>query len=131
MPSTRPNRLRRVVSRLTADPAELEARDTRQVVASCGTSATPMSGCTAGQIVEVAGVLRQVCLRPVAGAPSLEAELYDGTDSVTLTWLGQRRIPGIEAGRSLKATGRIATGEDGKVMFNPAYELLVAGGAAS
>lgn len=123
-------RLRRVVSRLTADPEELEARDTQQVLRSCGASATPMAGCCAGEVVEIAGVLRQVSLRPRAGAPALAAELYDGTGSVTLIWLGRRRIAGIEAGRHLRATGRLSAGEDGQVMFNPAYELLVTGGAS-
>lgn len=130
MTSTRTGRWRRVVSRLTADPEELEARDTQQVLRSCGASVTPMSGCATGEVVEIAGVLRQVSLRPRAGAPALEAELYDGTGSVTLTWLGRRRIPGIEAGRQLRATGRLSDGEDGQVMFNPAYELITVGGSS-
>jgi hypothetical protein len=68
-----------------------------------------------------------VTLQPRAGVPALEAELYDGSGVLTLIWLGRRRIGGIDCGRKLTATGRIATMEGRRVMFNPQYELLPAG----
>ena len=58
-----------------------------------------------------------------AGAPTLEAELYDGSGSLTLVWLGRKRVPGIEVGRVLTATGRLGLREGGRVLYNPRYEL--------
>ncbi|MFD1048108.1 hypothetical protein ACFQ1S_22485, partial [Kibdelosporangium lantanae] len=40
-----------------------------------------------------------------------------------LVWLGRRRIPGIEPGRTVKAKGRIAVRDGRKVLYNPYYEL--------
>jgi hypothetical protein len=42
---------------------------------------------------------------------------------VTLVWLGRRRIPGIEPGRTLTACGRFADVEGKRVIYNPRYEL--------
>ncbi|MEZ5095239.1 MAG: hypothetical protein R2731_03450 [Nocardioides sp.] len=56
--------------------------------------------------------------------PALEAELYDGTGVVTLTWLGRRRITGVVPGRSLQVHGRIAVIDGQPIMFNPRYELM-------
>jgi hypothetical protein len=64
-----------------------------------------------------------VTLRPRGGVPALEAELYDGTDLITLIWLGRRRITGIEPGRTVQVVGRIGTQHGTRVMFNPRYEL--------
>lgn len=73
--------------------------------------------------VELRGSLRTVTLRPRGGVPALEAELYDGTATLTLVWLGRRRIAGIEPGRQIVVTGRVGDQEDTRVMFNPRYEL--------
>lgn len=77
----------------------------------------------------VHGTLQTVTLQPRAGLPALEAELYDGSGVVTLVWLGRRRIEGIDCGRRLVATGRIAAVEGRRLMYNPQYSLLPAGGA--
>jgi hypothetical protein len=55
--------------------------------------------------------------------PTLEAELYDGSGSVILVWLGRRQIAGIEPGRTLTARGRIAENQGRGVIYNPWYEL--------
>ena len=60
---------------------------------------------------------------PRTNLPTLEAELYDGSDVVTLVFLGRRSIAGIEPGRQLTARGRIAIRDDRKVIYNPYYEL--------
>ncbi len=69
------------------------------------------------------GSIRSVRMLPRAGSPALEAELYDGSGSVTLIWLGRRRIHGIECGRTLKASGLVSIAGDQRVMYNPRYEL--------
>jgi hypothetical protein len=113
--------LRRAVARWTdADDvvADRELQDT------CGQlGATSVSSCQKGEPVCVAGTLRAVTLRPRAGLPTLEAELYDGSGSITLVWLGRRRIGGIECGRSLVARGRLTELDGRPTIYNAAYEL--------
>ena len=43
--------------------------------------------------------------------------------SVTLVWLGRRKIEGIAAGRQLKAFGRIGMRGTTRIIYNPRYEL--------
>ena len=73
--------------------------------------------------VDVHGVLRSVTLEPIGGSPALQAELYDGTEALTLVFLGRRRIAGIEPGRRLTAHGRVGRRDGQRIIFNPRYEL--------
>ncbi|MDF9717678.1 OB-fold nucleic acid binding domain-containing protein [Nocardioides sp. ChNu-153] len=73
--------------------------------------------------VQLFGILRTVTLQPRGGVPALQAELADGTGSLTLVWLGRRSIRGISAGRSISVTGRAGVQDGVRVMFNPRYEL--------
>ena len=66
-------------------------------------------------------------LRPLAGVPTLEADLYDGTGRVTLVLLGRRRIRGIEPGRSLVGAGGMTARDSRPTLYNPAYELRQSG----
>lgn len=74
--------------------------------------------------ISVRGTLRTVTLRPRGGVPALEAELYDGSGTLTLIWLGRRRITGIQPGRDLAVRGLIGLQGGNRVMFNPRYELI-------
>jgi len=113
--------LSRLLDRWLPSADEVEADELReraldrscQVVADAPV-AVPLS---------VMGTLRTVTLRPRADVPALEAELYDGTGTLTLIWLGRRAIRGITPGRRLMAAGRITRRDGHLVMFNPAYEL--------
>jgi len=116
-----PGRLRRAFARLTADEAELEKRDLQSESASAG--ATAVVRCSLGNPVCVAGQVKTVVLRPRAGVPTLEAEVYDGTGTVTLIWLGRRSIRGIDPGRGIVARGRITKHEGRPTIYNPAYDL--------
>jgi hypothetical protein len=71
----------------------------------------------------VFGTVRAMTIRPRAGVPTLEAELYDGSGTVTLVWLGRRTVAGLGPGRQVKATGRITTAEGRRLIYNPRYEL--------
>ncbi|GAB7043095.1 MULTISPECIES: OB-fold nucleic acid binding domain-containing protein [Catenuloplanes] len=113
--------LRRFIQRLTASEAELDAEQLQRESAECG--AVPAGTCRRGQLASVSGRLRTVVYTPRTNLPTLEADLYDGSDVVTLVWLGRRHIAGIEPGRQLTARGRIAVRDDRKVMYNPHYEL--------
>jgi hypothetical protein len=113
--------LRRFLDRLTATEQELEAEELKRDAARCG--AVPATSCTRGQVVSVSGRLRTVAYTPRTNLPTLEADLYDGSDVVTLVFLGRRSIAGIEPGRQLTAKGRIAIRDGRKVIYNPYYEL--------
>lgn len=114
-------RFRRWVRRLTTDLADLDADDLSRDAVRCG--AQPAAQCHSGEQVVVLGRLRSVELCPQGASACLEAELFDGTDGVTLVWMGRRRIPGIEPGRTIKVRGRIALRAGRKVLYNPHYEL--------
>lgn len=73
--------------------------------------------------VRLRGTLRTVTLRPRGGVPALEAELFDGGDTVVLIWLGRRRISGIAPGITIEVEGRIGRHGDDRVLYNPRYEL--------
>lgn len=113
--------LRRALSRISATDEQVEADELQTTCQAVG--ATPVASLPSRDRVAVCGTLRTVTLRPRAGVPALEAELYDGSGTVSLVWLGRRRIPGIEPGRSLTARGFVTRSDDESVIFNPAYEL--------
>ena len=115
------SRLRRTISRW-ASPAEAEARDLRRTFAS--TDREAIDTAPDRTPVRLRGTLRTVTLRPRGGVPALEAELYDGTGTLTLVWLGRRRIAGIGPGRAIEVTGRIGSHDGARVIYNPRYELL-------
>jgi len=70
------------------------------------------------------GTLRSVECNGKGCAGGVKAELFDGTDSVTLVWLGQRRIAGIESGLTLRVHGRLGQLDNGtKAIYNPLYEI--------
>jgi hypothetical protein len=114
-------RLKRMIGRLTATQNEVEARELREATADAG--GTPIQQCCDRERVTICGTLRTVTLRPRAGVPALEAELYDGSGTVSLIWLGRRRIAGVEPGRAMRITGRVAMLEGRPVVYNPRYEL--------
>jgi hypothetical protein len=113
--------LRSLMRRLTASEAEIEAQELRRESAESG--CTPAGQCRRGQLVSISGRLRTVVYTPRTNLPTLEADLYDGSDVVTLVWLGRRHIVGIEPGRQLTVRGRVALRDDRKVIYNPYYEL--------
>ncbi len=113
--------LRRFFRRLTASEAELDAEDLQRESAQSG--CTPLRNTRRGQLATVTGRLKTVVYTPRTNLPTLEGDLYDGSDVVTLVWLGRRHITGIEPGRKLTVRGRIAIRDGRKVMYNPYYEL--------
>ena len=120
-----PGVVRRTLSRLATSAKEHEAAELQKGCVEVG--AVPVKELPDRELVRVAGTLRTVTLRPRAGVPALVAELYDGTGSMSLVWLGRRQIPGIEPGRSLVGYGRVMCYGEQPVIFNPRYELRPAG----
>ncbi|HEX8003407.1 MAG TPA: OB-fold nucleic acid binding domain-containing protein [Mycobacteriales bacterium] len=120
-------RFRRALRRLTADDDERLAEDLLHEAERHG--CCPIADAPDRAPVALHGTLQSVTLRPRGGVPALEAELYDGSGTVYVVWLGRRRIEGIRPGVSLVVEGRIG-GEPGKrTLFNPAYRLMPSRGA--
>ncbi|GAA1542630.1 OB-fold nucleic acid binding domain-containing protein [Nocardioides humi] len=115
------SRLRRTISKW-ANADEAEARDLRKTFS--GDGVVSIGDAADREPVRLRGTLRTVTLRPRGGVPALEAELYDGTGTVTVIWLGRRRIAGIDPGRALEVRGRVGTQDGHRMLYNPRYELL-------
>ncbi len=107
---------------MTADTDELVAEDLQSL--ACAAGATSVAACPARHRATVLGTVQSMTVRPRAGVPALEAELYDGTSTLLLVWLGRRRINGIKPGVHLRVEGMVGEQQGGKTMFNPRYWLL-------
>ncbi len=110
------------LSRLVAPQNEVHAEAERVQAELLG--GTPVSQLVPRRRACACGTLRSVTLRPRAGVPALEAELYDGTGSLSVVWLGRRQIAGIEPGRRVRVEGMITSSDGQHVLFNPRYELV-------
>jgi hypothetical protein len=113
---------RRLTRRLTEDPQQRDFEELSDEVANAG--AQRAIDCERGQEVTMVGTLRSVECNGKGSAGGVRAEFFDGSDIVTLVWLGQRRIPGIDSGRTLRVHGRLGKLENGtKAIYNPRYEI--------
>ena len=57
----------------------------------------------------------------------LVGQLFDGTGSVDLVWMGRRSIAGIHPGAHLRAEGMVVAGRTRPTIYNPSYEILAPG----
>ena len=115
--------LRRLSRRLTEDPEQRDAEELTGEAVAKGSSAITIAPWEAG-LTCIATEVSSVETNAKGCGCGVKAELFDGTDSVTLVWLGQRRIPGIESGRTLRVQGRMGKLDDGsKAIYNPHYEI--------
>ena len=110
------------LSRWAASSSDLHAAELRKNARVGG--CVPLAQVGDRERARVRGVVHTVTLQPRAGVPALEAELYDGSDVLTLIWLGRRRIAGIDCGRTMVVSGRISAVDGRRVMYNPEYKLL-------
>lgn len=123
---TSPRGARVAMARLFASQAEIEAADEQRVAHNRGSTLAVNTLPRAR--AEVSGVLRSVTYRPQDKVPALLAELYDGSGSVDLIWLGRRDVAGIQPGRRIVASGMVCPGRRRNTIFNPRYELAPVGG---
>ena len=114
--------LKERLKKAVASQAEIEADEERQD-AHRSVGCTPVDQLSNRSRASVSGVIRSVTLRPREGVPALEAELYDGSGSLDLVWLGRREIAGITPGRRLKIEGLVCLVDGRRTVFNPRYEL--------
>ncbi|SDS18547.1 hypothetical protein SAMN04488570_1319 [Nocardioides scoriae] len=114
------SRLRASISRWASSDRE-EARELRKDTRKAGL--VTIEDAVDRERVILQGTLKTVSLRPRGGVPALEAELYDGSGSIFVVWLGRRRIAGISPGRGIRVVGRIGVQDGHRVMYNPRYFL--------
>jgi hypothetical protein len=114
------SRLRTSISRWANQDRE-EAKELRKDAEKAGL--VTIKEAPDRQRVVVQGTLKTVTLRPRGGVPALEAELYDGSGSINVIWLGRRRIAGISPGRAIRVQGRIGVQDGVRMMYNPRYDL--------
>jgi RecG-like helicase len=122
MTTTKPGVLRRLSDRLVSPAHELEAAELRRESDDLGV--IHLGDVSQRALVTVCGEVRSVTLRPRDETPALDVELWDGSDSLHLIWLGRRRIAGIVPGIKIQATGRVTKQRKVRTIFNPAYEFL-------
>jgi RecG-like helicase len=122
--SRTPGRLGSVWQRWTKSQEQAEADELQARVHGAGNAdLVPIRACTPGETVTVTGMVRSMTIRPRSNVPALEIDLYDGSGSVSVVWLGRRRIPGIEPGRTMVVCGRLTCNTDKPTIYNPKYEL--------
>jgi RecG-like helicase len=114
--------LRTRLSRWSRSQAELEAEELLDELTFAEISR--ICDCKAGERPRVSGTVRSLTIRPRTAIPALEIELYDGSGSIRVLWLGRRRIEGITPGRKMIIHGRITAGNRQLTVFNPRYLLL-------
>jgi amino acid transporter len=77
--------------------------------------------------VTVEGRVRVVEIRPVEHNTVLAVEISDSTGDLTALFYGRSRIPGLMCGGKVRLRGQVGIKDGGRVMVNPAYELLIPG----
>ncbi|MPV49414.1 MULTISPECIES: OB-fold nucleic acid binding domain-containing protein [unclassified Pseudactinotalea] len=111
--------------RALASEAELDAGEERAAARAEGTQL--IGDAVPGTVVDLLGTVRSLTYSPPGAPPTVSAELYDGSGSADLIFLGRREIAGIVPGRRLAVHGRIGAHLPGSArmhLFNPAYRLL-------
>ncbi|GAB3436660.1 OB-fold nucleic acid binding domain-containing protein [Phycicoccus ginsengisoli] len=123
-PGTKERRsaLSRLGERLTKSVTQLEADELQEDAARMG--CTPMCDLVDRQEATVSGTVRAVTLRPRVNVPALVVDLYDGSRTINLVWLGRRTIGGISPGTYLRASGRVTWTRGVPTIFNPSYEIV-------
>jgi len=78
--------------------------------------------------IQVRGVIDRITVAPVSASPSFTArariERNGARHSIRIIWMGQRRVPGIEAGVELRFEGMVSRVEGTPTVYNPRYEII-------
>ena len=113
--------LSRVTAGLARTESEIEAQELQENSWRLG--ATRIVDLVDRSEASVCGAVRSVTLRPRVNVPALVAEIYDGSRTLNLIWLGRRRIGGIVPGTYLTVHGWVTYRHGIPTIFNPAYEI--------
>lgn len=97
------NPFMQALRKLGVSNAELESEARQRAAEEMG--ANKVGELTDRQMARLRGTITELTVKPREGMPWLEAELSDGSGSITLIWMGRREIPG-GAGGARNAGGR-------------------------
>lgn len=74
------------------------------------------------------GVVERVTLAPALSAPTFTVLLriirQAVRHDVRVVWMGQRRVPGIEAGVTVRIEGMLTRVDGIPTVYNPRYEII-------
>jgi RecG-like helicase len=87
--------------------------------------ATPIGEVTYRRHVKVAGRVHSMRVAPLHDAPTLELVLVDDTGSLSLVFLGRRRLAGVEVGAALSVEGTAGVHRSRLALLNPTYEIIL------
>jgi amino acid transporter len=73
----------------------------------------------------VSGRVHSVRVAPQHDAPTLELVLVDESGSLSLVFLGRRRLAGVEVGAALVAEGTAGVHRNRLALLNPTYEIVL------
>ncbi|MHA7208218.1 hypothetical protein ACX80K_04000 [Arthrobacter sp. MDT1-65] len=78
--------------------------------------------------IKAHGVIARLTIAPATAPPSFAAlariDWNGASEDVRLIWMGQRRVPGIEAGVALRFEGMLSRVEGTPTVYNPRYEII-------
>jgi amino acid transporter len=74
--------------------------------------------------VTIAGRVRSVRVAPLHDAPTLELILVDATGSISVVFLGRRRLAGVQVGTKMIVEGTVGIHKARLAILNPSYQLL-------
>ena len=114
--------LRSWIDSVTKSSADIHAAELRVESELFGADA--IAELLSGQVTTLTGKVQSLVFRPETSVPVLEAELFDGSGTVVIKFMGRRRIQGINPGTNIAVTGRIVQCDGVMTMFNPEYKLL-------
>jgi hypothetical protein len=77
--------------------------------------------------VKLAGEVKAITVRSDTPWPEFEAELWDGTGTVRVVWLGRDAIPGVVPGARLIVEGVIGETNGEHRMIDPTFEIIAPG----
>jgi len=84
---------------------------------------TPITDVRFRQRVKVHGRIQALRVEPLAGSPSLECTLTDGSGTVSVVFFGRRKIDGVAIGAELTVEGMVIKHRGRLAIVNPIYEL--------
>ena len=116
------NPLLRALRRWGASNEEQVAQERQRKVEESG--ATRISSARDRERVVLRGFVTALTMEPRGGTPWVEATFSDGSEAITLIWMGRREIPGVNAGREMKVEGRVLMVEGERRMYNPRDSLI-------
>lgn len=92
-----------------------------------GTTPVPAALPHRGRI-KAQGVVTSLTIAPALSPPSFSVlariDWNGARQAVRIIWMGQRRVPGVEAGIALRFEGMLTTVDGTPTVYNPRYEII-------